>query len=196
MSFSMSRNKMELIFLKFCIKIFEKKFELKIDMCLMLSEQYHYELKHIGQSSHEDGPVEFSFVFNNDMINHEEALERYRRAAINENEKIPSESTPHEQQRQQQAALQQPSSQSQLQQQQSQTVVNASNTPINVSYLTDYTTESSIATPSSSLTTVSTGEKEIVMTSAVPMSNQETSTSIYFRKNSSTKESVRFLILI
>lgn len=152
----------------------------------MLSEQNHYELEHIGQSSHEDGPVEFSFVFNNDMIDHEEALERYRRAAINE--KVPSESTPHEQQRQQQAALQQPSSQSQLQQQQSQTVVNASNTPINVSYLTD-TTESSIAT-SSSLTTVSTGEKEIVMTSAVPMSNQETSTSIYFRKNSSTKESV------
>lgn len=188
MSFSMSRNKMELIFLKFCIKILEKKkFELKIDTCLMLSEQNHYELEHIGQSSHEDGPVEFSFVFNNDMIDHEEALERYRRAAINE--KVPSESTPHEQQRQQQAALQQPSSQSQLQQQQSQTVVNASNTPINVSYLTD-TTESSIATPSSSLTTVSTGEKEIVMTSAVPMSNQETSTSIYFRKNSSTKESV------
>lgn len=187
MSFSMSRNKMELIFLKFCIKILEKKkFELKIDTCLMLSEQNHYELEHIGQSSHEDGPVEFSFVFNNDMIDHEEALERYRRAAINE--KVPSESTPHEQQRQQQAALQQPSSQSQLQQQQSQTVVNASNTPINVSYLTD-TTESSIAT-SSSLTTVSTGEKEIVMTSAVPMSNQETSTSIYFRKNSSTKESV------
>lgn len=153
----------------------------------MLSEQNHYELEHIGQSSHEDGPVEFSFVFNNDMIDHEEALERYRRAAINE--KVPSESTPHEQQRQQQAALQQPSSQSQLQQQQSQTVVNASNTPINVSYLTD-TTESSIATPSSSLTTVSTGEKEIVMTSAVPTSNQETSTSIYFRKNSSTKESV------
>lgn len=157
----------------------------------MFSEQYHYELEHIGQSSHEDGPVEFSLVFNNDIIDHEEALERYRRAT---NEKIPSESTPHEQQRQQQVALQQPSSQSQLQQQQSQTVVNASNTPINVSYLTDYTTESSLATPSSSLTTVSTGEKEIVMTSAVPMSNQETSTSIYFRKNSSTKESVRFLI--
>ncbi|PBC32047.1 Plexin domain-containing protein [Apis cerana cerana] len=153
----------------------------------MLSEQYHYELEHIGQSSHKDGPVEFSLVFNNDVIDHEEALERYRRAT---NEKISSESTPHEQQRQQQVALQQPSSQSQLQQQQSQTIVNASNTPINVSYLTDYTTESSLATPSSSLTTVSTGEKEIVMTSAVPMSNQETSTSIYFRKNSSTKESV------
>ncbi|KAG6796256.1 plexin domain-containing protein 2 isoform X1 [Apis mellifera caucasica] len=154
-------------------------------------KQYHYELEHIGQSSHEDGPVEFSLVFNNnDVIDHEEALERYRRAT---NEKIPTESTPHEQQRQQQVALQQPSSQSQLQQQQSQTIVNASNMPINVSYLTDYTTESSVATPSLSLTTVSTGEKEVVMTSAVPVSNQETSTPIYFRKNSSTKESVPFV---
>lgn len=157
---------------------------------MLFSEQYHYELEHIGQSSHEDGPVEFSLVFNNnDVIDHEEALERYRRAT---NEKIPTESTPHEQQRQQQVALQQPSSQSQLQQQQSQTYLNASNMPINVSYLTDYTTESSVATPSLSLTTVSTGEKEVVMTSAVPVSNQETSTPIYFRKNSSTKESVRF----
>ncbi|XP_068979740.1 plexin domain-containing protein 2 [Bombus flavifrons] len=162
--------------------------------------RYHYELgRSGGQSLHDFGPVELAYVSDEDAVDDEEVLARYRREADEKpdpaTERISRGQQLQQQQSQQQAASQQSQSQPQPQpqQQQPQTVVNASNVPTNdgYDYLTDYPTESTVPTSSPSSTTVSSGEQGLV-TPTLRLDKPETSTPIVsiYGKNSSTKEPV------
>lgn len=166
---------------------------------------------------HDFGPVELAYVSDEDAVDDEEVLTRYRREADEKpdpaTERISRGQQLQQQQSQQQiASQQQVTSQQQVasqqsqsqpqshpQQQQSQTVVNASNVPTNdgYDYLTDYPTESTVPTSSSSSTTVSSGEQGLA-TPTLRLDKPETSTPIVsiYGKNSSTKEPVRFLSII
>lgn len=168
--------------------------------------RYHYELgRSGGQSLHDFGPVELAYVSDEDAVDDEEVLARYRREADEKpdpaTERISRGQQLQQQQSQQQAASQQSQSQPQPQpqQQQPQTVVNASNVPTNdgYDYLTDYPTESTVPTSSPSSTTVSSGEQGLV-TPTLRLDKPETSTPIVsiYGKNSSTKEPVKFLSII
>ncbi|XP_043507349.1 plexin domain-containing protein 2 [Frieseomelitta varia] len=164
----------------------------------------HYELGYSGgRSLH--GPVKFAFLPSEDAVDDgEEALARFRRGIEDEKPDPPTERIPPEEQQQQQQQPEQqvapqqsqPQPQLQPQQQQPQTIVNASNIPANVSYLTDYPTESTLATSSPSSTTVSSGKQ--VTRGGVSRGNKpETSTPVIaiYGKNSSSKVPVPSIVL-
>ncbi|XP_076619071.1 plexin domain containing lethal (1) G0289 [Colletes latitarsis] len=119
------------------------------------SDHYRYELDYSrGQSSAKHEADEISYV----SIDEDEGFGRQRRAT-NEKTLVTTDQTPHE-----------------LQTQEPQAVVNASNSSMNVSYSTDYTSESSTAISSSLSPTAVSTVRQVTSTtqSSVPVASSPT----------------------
>ncbi|XP_076754628.1 plexin domain containing lethal (1) G0289 isoform X2 [Xylocopa sonorina] len=161
---------------------------------------HYYELEHaIGRRSHDYGPIEFSSLSDGDTARNEQANQRYRRAA-DEKSIPPTDQSlaTHEQQQQQeqhqqpqqQVVSQQPESQAQPQQQQQepQTIVNASSMSMNLSYVTDNTTEPTVVVSPSSAASGTGDEATAKATDSITKHENSTRPSMVVdEKSTSTK---------